>query len=161
MRALAALFAIFFIAGCAHPARTPGLNDAEIPAWTGRLSLSVQSEPAQSFSAGFELQGNAGNGRLMLFSPLGSTLAQVSWTEQAALLESGQQRRSFDSLDALMQQLTGAPLPVGALFEWLGGRQADVPGWQANLSRVVPDGRLQALRLTPPPLAELRIVLDR
>ena len=124
------------------------------------MSLALQSEPPQSFSAGFELEGAATAGRLTLTSPLGSTLAQVRWTETAAEMEANQQVRRFASMDELMLQLTGTAVPVGALFQWLAGQDAPAPGWQADLSRVS-DGRITAQRLSPLPLAQLRVVLDR
>nr|WP_279343756.1 outer membrane lipoprotein LolB [Variovorax terrae] len=154
------LIAILFIAGCAHPTRTSGLNDAENPVWSGRLALQVDSEPPQSFSAGFELRGNAGAGELALFSPLGSTLAVLAWAPGSATLRDDKGTRSFDSLDALVAQATGTPLPIAALFDWLQGRDTPVPGWQADLSRRA-DGRLAARRTEPAPTAQLRLALDR
>ena len=47
-----------------------------------------------------------------------------------------------------------------ALFAWLRGLPQAGEGWEADLSRL-PDGRLLARRLAPPPAAELRVVLDR
>ena len=44
-----------------------------------------------------------------------------------------------------------------ALFGWLRGREGDVPGWQADLSRQG-EGRISARRSTPLPTAELRVV---
>jgi outer membrane lipoprotein LolB len=55
--------------------------------------------------------------------------------------------------------VTGAALPVAALFDWLAGRAADVAGWQVDLS-LREQGRLSARRDTPRPGAELRLVLD-
>jgi outer membrane lipoprotein LolB len=69
------------------------------------------------------------------------------------------QAQAFPTLDELLTRVTGAALPVAALFEWLGGRTADVPGWQADLSQRG-EGRLSARRDTPQPGAELRLVLD-
>jgi outer membrane lipoprotein LolB len=125
------------------------------------LSLVVQSDPPQSFAAGFELHGSAEAGKLTLTSPLGNTLGQVRWSRQAAELQTGQQIRRFASMEDLMTELTGTAVPVGTLFQWLKGQDADVAGWRADLSRVTAAGRLQASRLAPPPLADLRIVLDR
>ena len=47
--------------------------------WSGRLSLQVHSEPAQSFAASFELKGQPGQGELKLISPLGSVLGVLRW----------------------------------------------------------------------------------
>jgi outer membrane lipoprotein LolB len=51
-------------------------------------------------------------------------------------------------------------LPIAALFDWLAGRPAEVPGWQADLSGHA-QGRLLAQRSLPAPVAVLRIVLER
>ena len=158
------VFAIFLIAGCAHPARTIGQNDSETSFWSGRLALTVATQPlespqAQSFAAGFELRGNARAGELALFSPLGNTLAVLGWAPGSATLRDGDQVRSFDSLDALVSQATGTAIPVAALFDWLRGTNTAVPGWQADLSQLA-SGRLLARRSEPAPVAELRLALD-
>ncbi len=145
------------LTGCATP-RTPPVSTNAY--WSGRLALQLQSEPPQQWSAGFELQGSAQEGELLLLSPIGTTLAHLRWTPQAARLEQGGQVTLGDSLSSLSERLQGTPLPVAALFEWLAGRQADAPGWQADLSGHA-QGRLLAQRSQPAPAAVLRIVLDR
>ncbi len=57
-------------------------------------------------------------------------------------------------------ELTGAPIPVRALFAWLRGQPEPVQGWQADLTQL-PSCRVNARREMPLPTAELRIVLDR
>ncbi len=133
---------------------------AALERWTGRLGLQVESEPPQSFFAGFELSGNPQAGELSLSSPLGSTLAVLQWQPGQTLLRQGEQTRRYESLDALAQELTGAAIPVRALFGWLNGTPQAVEGWQADLSRL-PEGRLVARRLMPLPTAELRVVLEQ
>lgn len=153
------LFAILLIAGCAQPPLAKGPDDLQNPVWRGRLALRVESEPPQSFSAGFELSGHARNGGLLLFSPLGTTLASLSWSPQAATLRNNGEVRQFDSLDALAEQATGTALPIGALFQWLAGEEATAAGWEADLSQLK-DGRLFARRSHPAPPAELRLILE-
>jgi outer membrane lipoprotein LolB len=75
--------AALLLMGCA-PLRPPGPRPPDL--WSGRLSLSVRSEPAQSFSAGFELSGRPEAGELLLSTPLGTTLAQARWSPGQALL---------------------------------------------------------------------------
>lgn len=143
---------------CASP---PAPADPATPErWTGRLGLQVASEPPQSFFAGFDLSGNPQAGELSLTSPIGSTLAVMQWRPGETLLHQGQQTRRYESLDALAAELTGAAIPVRALFGWLNGTPQAVEGWQADLSRL-PEGRLVARRLMPLPTAELRVVLER
>lgn len=142
--------------GCA-PRRPPGPRPPEH--WSGRLSLSVQSDPVQSFSAGFELSGRAEAGELMLSTPLGTTLAQARWSPGQAGLVSGAQERRFNSIDELLRELTGTTLPLAALFDWLRGIPTEAPGWQADLAHSA-QGRLVARRASPAPLVELRLLLD-
>ncbi|WP_370628118.1 lipoprotein insertase outer membrane protein LolB [Acidovorax sp. sif0732] len=132
----------------------------EEDAWSGRLALQVDGQASQSFSAMFELRGNAQSGGLALISPLGSRIAQLDWKDGHAQLVSAQETRTSDSLDALLQDVTGTRIPVAALFGWLKGVQATVPGWRADLS-ALEQGRLVAHRDDPVPQATLRIALTR
>ena len=155
------LFATIFIAGCARPISATGMNDLKNEFWTGRISLQVQSEPAQSFSAGFELKGQPERGELTLISPLGNVLGVLRWSPSEAVLDSGNQKiQHFDSINALMAQATGAAVPLSALFAWLQGDNASVSGWKADLSRRS-EGRISATRVQPTPQADLRVVLDQ
>jgi outer membrane lipoprotein LolB len=124
------------------------------------MALSVQSEPAQTLSAGFELNGNPGQGELLLFSPLGTTVAELSWTPEKAVLRQGNQTQNAGTLDQLVAQATGTAIPVRALFDWLKNRPTEVDGWQADLSQLA-EGRLQLRRTAPLPVVELRLKLDR
>lgn len=153
--ALAALV----VAGCATPAAPLRLDDDARTEWTGRLGLTVDGEQPQAFHAAFELRGSPARGELVLSTPLGTRLAAVRWHPDGAELQQGHEYTRDDSVDALTARLGGAPLPVAALFDWLRGRQADVAGWQADLSRQA-EGRLSARRTDPAPEATLRIVLD-
>ncbi len=150
---LIAAAAVF--SGCAsRPASRPE------GVWTGRLSLQVKTEPMQSFSASFELDGNARQGQLQRNPPLGHALAQARWTPTEAVLVSGGQTRRYTHIEELLLAATGTALPLGALFDWLGGQATPVPGWLPDLSRLA-EGRLQARRSEPGPAVDLRILLDR
>ena len=155
-----ALSAAISIAGCSAPTKAPGTFEQKNAFWSGRLALQVQSDPPQAFFAGFELKGDPRSGELLLFSPLGSTLAALSWTPTTAVLKRSEEVRQYDSVDALVKAATGASFPVETLFEWLDGVNASVSGWNADLSRL-DDGRLTAVRNNPPPAAELKIVLEK
>lgn len=144
------------LAGCAT-SRPEAPKDASF--WSGRLALTVHSEPPQSYSAGFELRGTPAAGELQLTSPLGTVLASVHWSPQGAELRQGAQLTRRPSLDELTADLGGTPLPVAALFGWLQGQTADASGWNADLSRHS-EGRVVARRLQPLPTAELRLVFQ-
>jgi len=154
---LAGCAGLLVLAGCASP---NGPIAETVAAWSGRLSLRVEGESNQSFSALFELRGAPRAGELILTSPIGSTLAQLHWAPGEAVLRNGSETRRYDSVDALIEAATGAAIPVGALFAWLAGRDERVPGWRPDLSQVA-TGRLQSTRESPTPRADLRIVFER
>ncbi len=144
-------------AGCATPRMVAVDANAY---WSGRMAIQVLKEPPESLSAGFELQGSAQAGEMVLLSPIGTTLARLEWTPQGARLAQGQQQLESTSLQRLGARLTGTELPIAALFEWLAGRPAEAPGWQVDLSAHA-QGRISAERREPSPGAVLRIALDR
>ncbi|MCZ8252383.1 MAG: lipoprotein insertase outer membrane protein LolB [Hylemonella sp.] len=158
LNAALASLATLWLAGCAQPVlRT---QDASRGYWRGRLALRIDALPEPtSFFANFELSGAADAGELLLSSPIGTTLAQLRWSPQSALLRNNGQTRAFDSLDALAVEATGTAIPIAALFEWLQGRDALADGWQADLTQL-PAGRLLARRAQPTPVAELRLILE-
>ena len=163
------LVAAALLAGCATPVPRPGE-----PAWTsGRLSLRVDATaaaPAQSLSAGFELQGGAQAGELRLNSPLGTRMVSARWSPGLAVLTTAEGERRFAGLDALSQQALGEALPLAALPDWLAGRpwpQAahrstttgfEQLGWSVDLGQR-DQGRVEAHRLAPPAVL-LRVRLD-
>ena len=152
--------AAMVMTGCAVAPRTPPEERLPNAFWTGRLALAIESDPPQSFSAAFELKGNARSGELSLYSPLGSTLAVMQWDPSSATLRSNGGAQNFPSLDALVLRATGAPIPVPALFDWLGGTATEVEGWHADLSGLS-NGRLAAGRLQPLPRIQLRIAIEK
>ena len=156
MRWTALLVTVAMLSACATPQRA-ALPGEEV--WSGRLAMTVQSDPPQSFSASFDLRGSPAAGELQLTTPLGTSLATVVWSPGSAELRQGGQITRRGSLDELTAELSGTPVPVAALFGWLRGRTGDVPGWQADLAQQ-PEGRITARRISPPPAAELRVVVQ-
>ncbi|RZL94450.1 MAG: hypothetical protein EOP76_07220 [Variovorax sp.] len=153
--------AVLALAGCASQPAAPGPTPTSASgAWSGRLALRIDSEPPQSFSALFDLRGTPQAGELTLTTPIGNTLAVLQWSPGEALLKNSDQTRRYESVEALIEAATGAAIPVDALFGWLAGRDDPVPGWRANLSQVA-SGRLQAIRQSPQPVADLRIAFER
>ncbi len=159
--------AMFFIAGCAYKPGAGGANsdystesEYTTGVWAGRISLQIQSEPAQAFFAGFELKGRPDIGELRLISPIGSILGIMRWSPAEATLEQAGTVRRFATTEELLINVIGASLPISALFDWLDGKTTPAFGWQADLSQHG-SGRITAQRLNPAPLADLRIVLDK
>ena len=159
LRSIACIFLLSLLAACAQPPTIPAEALAERTIWSGRLALQVEDQAAQSFSAAFELQGNARQGELVLLNPLGNVLAKIDWAPEHARLQTGGETRESTSLDALLQQTMGAPIPVRAFFSWLRGEQTTAVGWQADLS-TIGQGRLVANRYDPAPRATLRIAFE-
>jgi len=148
--------------GCATPngpAKTAKSEQAVSLEWQGRLSVTVQSEPTSSMSASFLLRGNAQNGELDLYSPIGTTLGALQWSPQSVQLTQGNAPERFASLAELTEKTTGAALPIEAIFSWLQGQPMPAQGWQADLSQLQ-HGTLTARRVTPLPEVNLRIKLD-
>lgn len=132
----------------------------KVPRWQGRLLLTVQTEPVQSFSADFDLQGDGQTGVLAFFTPLGTTVARLQWGSEGAILQASGDTQHFESLDALTLHAVGAVLPVASLFAWLKGESLDTPGWRVDLHDL-PNGRLSAQRTAPTPSAQLKVILER
>lgn len=154
---LAVFFTSFLIAGCASTASKDGTFSTYFPVWNGRLAIKVEDQPSQSFSSSFQLKGSAQSGELSLLSPLGNTLALLTWQPQGASLQTGNELRTFASVEALMQAATGTAIPVTALFDWLAGVATPIEGWQVDLSQQA-QGRLVARRAQP--ATELRFILE-
>jgi len=160
MRVWASIWLVVLLAGCATPVPIRSVSQApSTKQWQGRISVTVQSDPPRNMSAGFSLDGNARQGELNLFSPLGTTLATLQWNPTSTQWLQGSQQRRYDSMAHLTEETTGAALPMDAMFEWLQGRATPSPGWQADLS-ALNQGSLIAKRITPEPLVVLRIKLD-
>lgn len=153
---------IAFTTGCAQLFPKKASFDPKMAAsltaqWTGRMALRIEDQPSQSFSANFELEGTPAQGNLKLFSPLGNVLVELEWSPLGATLSASGRRDKYESLQVLVSQAHGSPLPVEALFDWLNGRQTLQTDWTVNLDQY-PNGRVTAMRALP--ATELRIIFD-
>ena len=159
-RAAGALLLSLLLTACATVPKPPAGASQEFGPWSGRLAVTVQDRPGESFAAGFELKGNPERGELELMSPLGGTLGLLQWQPGKATLRSNSRTMEYESLDTLVTQVAGTPIPVAALFDWLRGVETPVPGWKPDLSGL-PQGRIVAIRTHPQPQADLRVLLER
>ena len=159
LQRIACVFFLAALAACTQPPALPTQALADRASWSGRLALQIEDQAAQSFSAAFELQGNAQQGELILLNPLGNTLAKIQWTPAHAQIRTGGQTSESTSLDDLLQKNLGTPIPVQAFFSWLRGEQTTAAGWQADLS-TIEQGRLVATRYDPAPRATLRLAFE-
>jgi outer membrane lipoprotein LolB len=150
------------LAGCAAPSRAPAENAAHASSWIGRMSVRIDATAVQSsqvFSSGFELKGGPSQGQLHFFTPLGSTAAAIVWTPGQARMQSGSQTQTFTNIAELIERVLGTPVPVAALFAWMAGDQVSLDGWQVDQSQFN-NGKITARRVSPPPGAEIRVVLE-
>ena len=163
LRKVFILLATFLLAACATPVRDTAQNgnkNEKSAYWQGRLALKIYTQPVETFSADFELTGDANTGTLTLSGPLGVTAAQLEWGVQGAKLRARGEVRDFESLDALTQYAVGSPLPISPLFAWLQGQPMPAAGWEADLERIA-SGRLSARRLPPEIPVDLKISLEQ
>jgi outer membrane lipoprotein LolB len=161
---MAVLAASFLISGCALAPSVASSAQSDTASWRGRLAVRVDSNGApgqsQSFAAGFELTGNAQVGELTLYTPLGTTAASLSWSEQSAVMRSAGDQKNFESLTALIRHAIGTEVPVAALFAWLAGDNMSAAGWSADLSNYA-TGSILASRTEPAPAAQIRLILEK
>ena len=171
---LAALAAALLLSsGCTTLSPLPAAATGETI--SGRLAVRVDAagnEPARSFSAAFDLRGDARDGVLGLSTPIGSVLAQARWSPAAVTLATPQGTRDFPDLEQLTREVLGQSVPVEAWFDWLRGRPwpaaPSVPlgdgrfaqlGWTVDLGGLAA-GRVSARREQPVPTVSVRIQLD-
>ena len=131
------------------------------------MSLTFETEPKQTFTAEFDLQGDAQIGEMQFYTSLGTTLAQAKWDKDGAeLLSQGKASLHFNSIQALSQKYMGATLPVEMIFAWANGSEPKAPeGWSLvqsapTISATGP-GELRATRVHPLPVVQLRVWLKR
>lgn len=158
LRCAAITVVLALTSGCAtRPESLTPIDSGQ--SWSGRMTLQAVTEPPTKFSANFELHGTPDQGQLTLTTPLGTTLAVAQWQPGLAELHSANAIQRFPNLKALTENLSGIALPVDSLFAWLEGRPALADGWEADLSQL-PQQRLTASRKFPPPLAEIKVLID-
>ena len=148
------------LSSCGHAPIRPPVTASTTPAleWHGRFALTQDSEPAQSFSASFELTGSVRQGDLRVFSPIGTVVHHLRWDDtQAELLDTSPQQR-FDNLSELIRATLGVELPIEAFFDWLCGLPTAAPGWRVEINPDQP-GKIKAVRSNPAPQTELRVIL--
>lgn len=160
---------LFALSGCATP---PPRTSADL---TGRLALRVDGSGAdRSFSADFDLHGDARAGSLRLTGPLGAMLAEARWQPGGAELTTPERVERYAGLDAMAEALLGEMVPLAALIEWLRGRPwVGAPstagdggfeqlGWTVDLRRHA-EGWLTATRpaRAAGPAVQVRVRLER
>ena len=158
------LYAAFLVSACVlltacstSPKRQEYVTPNDV--WEGRISVQVAGDTPQRLSADFFLEGTARRASLTLNSPLGTRLARMQWDATSATLEAGDQKRSFDSVDAMTNASLGGALPMQALFAWLHGRPDAAPGWELQTLDML-HGRIRARSVDRTPSVQLDLVLE-
>ena len=105
------------------------------------------------------MEGTARRASLTLNSPLGTRLARMQWDATSATLEVGDQKRSFESVDAMSTHTLGSALPMQALFAWLQGRPETAPGWEIQTLDML-QGRIRARSVDRTPAVQIDLVLE-
>lgn len=147
VQAFCLLLLSFWLSACSTLAPPANQNPEQADFWQGRLSMRAQTAGSNAdvsvFNAQFELQGSAHSGSLLLLTPLGTALAEITWRRDEAQLISRGEIRRFANVDVLISELLGVDLQVDALFAWLRGQALRPQGWQVDLSQHA-KGRISA-----------------
>lgn len=115
--ALISLLVPLFLAACAGPGGLPGART-----WDGRFSLTYPSPSGEGAASGnFRLvsQGDALN--LRLSTPVGITIAEITYDGSGARVEAGGQTSSAPTLEEAVSRAAGFALPVSEMRSWLDG----------------------------------------
>ena len=127
----AAVTSAALLAGCATtpPSPPPAPIDTSRPLHlTGRFSFSATDNTPgtrpQHSSGRFILDRNGNNLGLELISPFGQTLVRAAQKQgEQAWLETAQHQRYLGTtLEAVLQQAVGMPIPVSRLPQWLNNQ---------------------------------------
>lgn len=177
-------------ASTAASACTPASAQPAQPAWRAETQLSLQGQiglklaawrdqPAKGVSLGFFFAGQAEQGKLDLMTPLGSQLAQVSWSPMGATLrrhsDSESEQLLYGSIDELATRVLGEAIPLPTLVHWMQGRpdphrphrasttpgRFEQDGWQVDVSDFA-QHRVQIQREPTPSLrgVQIKVYLD-
>jgi outer membrane lipoprotein LolB len=121
------------LAGCASappPSSEPVAPYREQIELSGRLSVNYQRDgKTESLAGRFSWRQSGAQTDVVLTSPLGQTVAQISvMPGLASLTQGGQAPRVAADIDSLSAQALGWPLPVSGLRDWLQGYAIDAAG---------------------------------
>ncbi len=132
MSRIVSFFACLLLAGCAAAPLSPSTvaaygHNVEL---SGRLQVNYQKDgKSESVSGKFSWQQAGSRIDVTLASPLGTTLARITVTPQAAtLVQSDQAPRTAPDVDRLTNDVLGWSLPVSGLRDWLQGHATGADG---------------------------------
>jgi outer membrane lipoprotein LolB len=171
------LVAMLSLASCAvdRSTRQTKVIDGQ-QSWSGKINITLETTPTQSFTADFDLFGNAQSGEIQLYSSMGTTLALAKWDENGGELTlNNKTSQHFDSLQEMTTKLTGVGFPLQSVFSWLKGNELTPPlGWEliVDSKHLGAEGKkapklqttstehLNMQRLSPTPRAQLHLWIE-
>jgi outer membrane lipoprotein LolB len=145
----------------------------------GQMSLKLEAfgdQPAKGISLGFFFHGRAQAGELEFMTLMGSQVAQLRWSPQAAELTDSNGAHRYLNLAELSEAALGEALPLDTLIHWMQGhadpalpvRIGTEPdtfeqlGWLID-TRQLDEKKLSATRAPSSQLrgARIKVYLDR
>jgi outer membrane lipoprotein LolB len=178
IRAAALVVAAGIATGCATVPRAPVVAPssqaqatlATLDGWhaAGRVAVKTGTD---GWNASFDWREAAGRGELGVRGPFGAGAARIVRTAESITIEQGSSApievpAPFDTLEPVLVERLGAPLPLAQLRWWLvgipapdlpshgGGNAFEQSGWQVRVDEYVP------VAGAPAPLPR-RLVLER
>lgn len=150
----------WILLGCTvAPEKTDHAFSAGPASWFGRISIvNPQAQPVR-FSASFELSGSKLAGSMHLSTSLGTSLARVVWSPDAARVETPGSVSGYPSLHGLLAAHFGMAFPIDQVFAWLNGQTPALEGWLIEIEE--PPVRRLIARSTHHPGVEIRILVDQ
>lgn len=118
------LLGALFLAGCAAVPLAPPRADLDVFSLEGRFSLRHE---ATNYSGRISWRHQGVNDTLLLSSPLGQGMAEITTSAQGARLATGDGKvYAAASVESLTQQVLGYPLPLAKLTDWVRGQSGAV-----------------------------------
>lgn len=169
MRSWRLSLAALFLGACAE---FPPQADPAFP--LGPALQSVGVEGRISLRQGqrrdhlrFRWEHSPGRDVVLLMSPLGQGLAELTRDQEGARLKQPNQATiTADTLPQLAQRVFGVPLPLDAMADWLRGARpelsGEVDGWRVVISETSPYHQRRLLRVLEASRedVEIKLVVD-
>ncbi|MDI9336194.1 MAG: hypothetical protein QM520_04105, partial [Gammaproteobacteria bacterium] len=95
-------------------------NPSDVPEYSGRLFIDIQSDPRFYFQSPFQLQGTREEGILSIETALGMRILNIIWRKNYVAIERNGQLYPYHSWESMIQEQTQlGELPIDGLFTWL------------------------------------------
>ncbi len=137
------LLGMLLLTGCAalrvEPGASPARDALSAFSLEGRFSLRQEEK---NYSGRLSWRHQGANNALMLSSPFGQGIAEITTSASGAQLTTSEGKKySADDAETLTAQVLGYPLPLALLTEWVRGRSS-----RSAAAELDAQGRLRHLR---------------